>query len=377
FPDGGFRAWSVVAGASLLLFCTFGYANSVGVFMEYYQNHQLKDENPSDIAWIGSIQIFILFGGSLFGGPLFDRYGAKVIWPPAAVYIFSVLMTSLCHELWQFMLVQGILGGIAMGLTMGPAMAAVGQYFYKKRGAAMGLAIAGSSIGGVVFPIALSKMLYSSSLGFGWTIRVLGFLMLGLMIPACLAIRARLPPRNGTFFLLEAFKLKLYVAIIVAAFFLLIGLFTPFFYIPTYAVQHGMSSQLAAYLSSILNGASFAGRVIPGILADRLGALNMLMVAGISSGILIFCWQSITTNAGIIVFSLLYGFFSGAIVSLMNFALANTTPNPQNIGTYMGMGMACISFAVLIGPPINGALVRDYDSYTPALDFSGAMVLLG
>lgn len=30
FPDGGFRAWSVAAGASGVLFSTFGYANAFG-----------------------------------------------------------------------------------------------------------------------------------------------------------------------------------------------------------------------------------------------------------------------------------------------------------------------------------------------------------
>jgi MFS family permease len=48
------------------------------VFQEYYQTHQLKNTSPSTISWIGSIQIFFLFGGNLFGGPLFDRLGVKV-----------------------------------------------------------------------------------------------------------------------------------------------------------------------------------------------------------------------------------------------------------------------------------------------------------
>lgn len=30
FPEGGFRAWSVVIGTSCVLFCTFGYANAFG-----------------------------------------------------------------------------------------------------------------------------------------------------------------------------------------------------------------------------------------------------------------------------------------------------------------------------------------------------------
>lgn len=94
------------------------------------------------------------------------------------------MMTSLCKEYYQFMLAQGVVGGIAMGFCMAPAVAATGQYFNKKRGAAIGLAVAGSSLGGVIFPIALSKMLYNPSIGFGWSIRILGFIMFALLIPA-------------------------------------------------------------------------------------------------------------------------------------------------------------------------------------------------
>jgi len=43
----------------------------------------------------------------------------------------------------------------------------------------------------------------------------------------------------------------------------------------------------------------------------------------------------------------------------------------------MGMGMAVCSFATLIGPPINGALVTKYHSFMPAANCSGAFVILG
>lgn len=63
------------------------------VYQEYYQTHQLSHESPSTISWIGSLQIFFLFGGNCFGGPLFDRFGAKVhLSPPFA--LTQVLLIS-------------------------------------------------------------------------------------------------------------------------------------------------------------------------------------------------------------------------------------------------------------------------------------------
>lgn len=275
------------------------------------------------------------------------------------------------------MLAQGVLGGIATGMTMAPAMTAVSQYFDKKRGAAMGMAVAGSSVGGVIFPIALSKMLYNPALGFGWTTRIVGFIMLAVLAPCCFAIRARLPPRKKAFYILSAFKESRFVTLIVSAFLMILGVFIPIFYLPTYAIQYGMSAQLSSYLVAILNGASFFGRVIPGIMADKVGRINMFGVIGVCTGILIFCWQKITTNAGIIVFAAIYGFFSGAIVSLVTTCFTTVPKDPRNIGTYMGMGMMIVAFSALIGPPINGALVDRYHSFEQVSIFSGVVVVAG
>lgn len=315
--------------------------------------------------------------GNLFGGPLFDRFGAKTLWPPALIYLFSVFMTSLCTKYYQFMLAQGVLGGIAMGMTMAPCMAATGQYFHKNRGAALGLAIGGSSIGGVIFPIALSKLLSHESLGFGWTIRILAFLMTGLILPSCLAIRARLPPRKGKFFLPSAFTERQFVTLLATVSLMILGMFMPFFYLPTFALSKGMSIQLSSYLPSILNGASFFGRVIPGVLGDKLGRLNALCLAGTSTGLLVLCMQALENNAGIIVFAAFYGFCSGAIVSGMSVCIAQIPRSPTDIGTYLGMGMAVVSIPVLIGPPIDGVFVSQFGGYDQVAIFSGVVVLVG
>lgn len=220
---------------------------------------------------------------------------------------------------------------------MSPGIPAVAQYFNKKRGGAMGLAIGGSSIGGVVFPIALSRMLNHHKIGFGWSVRVCGFIIMAILLPACIAIKARLPPRKSQFLLPRAFLEPKFSTLVVCTFLLFLGMFTPLFFLPTYAVTKGMSPSMAFYLVAIINGASFPGRVIPGILADKLGRMNMLIAAGISSGILTLCWQRVEGNVGLIVFSAIFGFCSGAIVSGGVVALASCPDDPKNIGTYMGM----------------------------------------
>jgi MFS family permease len=66
--------------------------------------------------------------------------------------VLSVMMTSLCKEYYQFMLAQGIMGGIASGMLFAPVMTCVSHYFHDRRSAALGVTVSGSSIGGLIFP---------------------------------------------------------------------------------------------------------------------------------------------------------------------------------------------------------------------------------
>ncbi|PYH97114.1 putative monocarboxylate permease [Aspergillus ellipticus CBS 707.79] len=348
FPEGGLRAWIVALGNAGVMFCTLGYINSWGDYQASYEKVPLRDENPSAIAWIGSQRRFI--------------WRPTVVYPAALTYIFAIFMTSLCTKLYQFILAQGVLGGLANGECRRPWEQRLPQWFNKKRGAAMGLAIAGSSVGGVILPIVLNQLLNYTNLGFGWSIRLLGFIILGVLPPSCIAIKARLPPRKGKFLLPSAFKEPPYATLVICMFF---------------ALSQGWSPTLSFYVVSTFNAASFPGRVPPAILSDRVGRLNMLCVAGVSSGILGLCWQRVHGNAGIIVFTAVFGFCSGAIITGAAIPLASSAKDPRNIGTDMGMGMGVGSIATLIGPPISGALYDSYHGFDQVSIYCGIVCLFG
>lgn len=377
-PDGGLRAWLVALGAASTTFACLGLTNSFGVFQSYYATHLLRTSTPDAIAWIGSLSSFLQFAFGALAGPLFDRYGAEWIIRPAAVaYVLSVFLLSLCTQYWHFML-QTVLAGLSMAMMQFPAFAAVAQYFDRKRGAALGLVLAGSSVGGVVFPIALSRMLNGEDpLSFGWTVRIMGFVVLPLMVFSCLAIRGRLPPRKTEFFILGAFKEARFLGLAAAMFLAFLGMLTPLFFLPTYAASRGMEPALAGYLSAILNGASTFGRVIPGVMADKYGRLNVFALGSVATGVVVMCMDSATTTAGLVGYSVAFGFASGTIISGATAAFSICTDDMRNMGTYMGMGLAVGSFATLIGPPVNGAMLEKYGGFFEVSIFSGVMCLAG
>jgi MFS family permease len=136
------------------------------------------------------------------------------------------MLTSLCDKYWEFILCQGVFGGIATGFLYSPAAAVVGHYFHRKRPMAMGIITAGSALGGILYPVILDQLLNHSTIGFGWTQRIVAFIGLFMGIIAVVTIKPGVPPRKGTYFLLGAFSNMSYTLQIVGLFFVCWGLFT-------------------------------------------------------------------------------------------------------------------------------------------------------
>ncbi|KAJ5716852.1 MFS monocarboxylate transporter, partial [Penicillium malachiteum] len=239
FPEGGTKGWLAVLACWCVMFNTFGYINAFGIYEAYYKETFLKNETLSNNSWIGSLQTFFMFSAGLVSGPLMDRFGPKLIHP---IYSDQFMLTSLCTDYYQFILAQGVLGGLTNGLTYTPALTAVNHYFMKKRPLALGIASSGSSLAGVIFPVALDRMLNKTNLGFGWSVRIIGFLMLALSIIVCATVSSNAPKRkSGPPFVLGAWKNPTYTMQIAGLFLIIWAMLVPFFYIPSYAETIGIS----------------------------------------------------------------------------------------------------------------------------------------
>jgi MFS family permease len=118
--------------------------------------------------------------------------------------------------------------------------------------------------------------------------------------------------------------------------------------------------------------ASGYGRVVPNLIAGKIGSLNIFAPAAVISALLAFCWIAINSVLGLVVFGVLYGVSSGAIVSTL---APLSSPDMKNIGTRMGMAFAIASVGLLIGNPIAGVLLKG-GSYVGLQVFSGACLLV-
>ncbi|KAJ5157024.1 MFS-type transporter dbaD [Penicillium canariense] len=362
--DTGFSAWMQVLGSFFLFFNSWGVINTWGAYQTYYEQNLLASTSSSTIAWIGSLQSFLLMMIGVITGPLFDAgYFRGLICFANFMLPFGLMMTSISTKYWHLILAQGICVGLAAGCLFVPSVALLPQYFRRKRGLANGLAASGSSIGGVVYPIMFNQL--QKKVGFPWATRALGFLCFGTILISLSIMRIRFAPKEKRkLYQFSAFKDPAYCLFTAAMFLGFLGFYNFLFYVQSYAIDTGVvDHNLGFYLVSMLNAASTFGRIGPNFLADHLGPLNMLTPAVTITSILAFAWIGVHTVAGLIILAVLYGFFSGGFVSLPPVVMASMTPDVRDLGTRLGMVFAATSLGVLIGTPIGGAILADTNRY--------------
>ncbi|OAA66539.1 Major facilitator superfamily domain, general substrate transporter [Niveomyces insectorum RCEF 264] len=384
-PDGGWEAWSVVFGAWCTSFCSFGWINSVGIFQNYYENGPLKDYSASTISWIPSLQIFFMMGMGPIIGRLFDAYGPRhVLFCGTILAVFGLMMASLSTQYYQFLLAQGVCSAIGVSGVFQPALSCIPGWFTKHRGAAFGILSTGSSLGGVIFPIMVSRLI--ERVGYGWAMRASAFLILGLLVCANLTVRSRLhangaraPPLTRAQ-MQQPFHEVGFVLLLLGLFFLTFGIFAPINYIPVQALATGsVDFSLSQYLVSIFNACSLVGRLLSGWLADRIGKFNTFMLSGYMSGILVLAlWIPGKSQPALIAFSSLFGFASGAYVSLLASLVAQVSPHKE-MGYRTGLVFLVGSIPGLITSPIAGAILGDFahGNWVGVQVFAGVLLLVG
>ncbi|KAL5342267.1 major facilitator superfamily domain-containing protein [Aspergillus crustosus] len=359
-PNGGLVAWLHVAGGFMLFFNTWGMLNTFGVFQTYYESGALFDRPSSDISWIGSIQATMLLLVGFFTGPIYDRGYLRVLLIAGSFgIVFGTMMLSLCKEYWQVLLAQGFCVGIGAGCLFVPCVSILPTYFSTRLGAALGLAVSGSSLGGIIYPIVLNRLI--EPIGFGWAVRVIGFIALATLILPIIVMKQRVkPPKARALIDWSAITDIPYMTLVLAGLIAFMGLFTLFFYISYVgSARHLTSNDMAFYLVPILNAASCFGRTIPNAMADKFGPFNLITPCCALVGVCILCLISVTNEAGLIVIAIFSGFFSGALIGLPPLCFVALAEDKSKIGTRIGMGFGMMALGVLAGGPGAGDILGE------------------
>lgn len=412
-PDGGIRAWIQVVGCFFLVrTCSdpssstsfllvrysllttpqwnsvWGFTFSYGQYQDYYERHYLTTTSSSAISWIGSIQSFLLILSGLWCGPVFDwGYYAYLIVFGAILSTLGIFMLSFSTLYWQIFITQGLCIGFGCGMLFVPSMALLARSFTKNRSIAVGVTTCGAPVGGIVYTVMFEALL--PKLGFAWTVRALGFYMLGTY---CLAIPLVLVgAENGKslssgqrrkLFDKDALKDLPFWSYSMVTFATFMAYLVPYFYMPYYSqTVLGVSSSKATWTLVISQAASIPGRLLAATAANYFGVMVAWTGCAVISGVVCFAWIGVKSYTGFAIFCAFYGAFSGPLVPLPPSIFPVVCPDPKVLGTRLGMAQSISSIANLIGPPIAGAVLKaqnpDGKHFLGVQLFTGLLMALG
>ncbi|KAL9056370.1 MAG: hypothetical protein Q9162_002961 [Coniocarpon cinnabarinum] len=288
-------------------------------------------------------------------------------------------MLSLIHEYWQAVLAQAIVVGLGAGCLFVPSVAIISTYFTTRISTAIGVAATGSSLGGVIYPIMFYKLV--PEVGFPWAVRILGFMALGLLAIPCIVMKMRVkPPAKRKLFSIEAFKEVPYTLFCIGSIAGFMGLYVIFFYISYYGYASGLTNEsLSFYLIPILNAASTFGRLLPNIVADKVGPLNLMGPSAVISSVITYSAIATNSSAGVVLVAAFYGFCSGTFVSLPPSIVVKLTPvnKRYTIGTRLGMYFTCGSIGALVGGPVAGIILTSENHFSRMFIFGGSLLMAG
>ncbi|KAF9691274.1 hypothetical protein EKO04_010774 [Ascochyta lentis] len=376
-PEGGWVAWTAVLACFLVIMNTWGMIISFGVFQTYYVSvlHQAR----SDIAWVGSIAVFLLFFMGIVSGSLTDAgYFRATTIAGAVLVVLGTFMTSLTRTYWQIILAQGLCTGLGNGLLLTPMMTLITTYFRRRLALVMGIAACGSVTGGLIYPSMARTLL--PTIGFGWTLRAMGFIQLGTFAIALMCSRPKRTPKKSAPILDWAvFREPVFTLYLVGSFLAFVGVFFPFFFLSSYAREkQGMSYTQSLNLTLTLNGIGFAARLLPSLIARYVGTLNMFITFVFCSAICMYTWIPVHSTPGLYIWTAFYSLSVGGVQSLFLAVVPVINSDISKIGARLGIISAAVGIGALIGSPISGVIIASNGgSYAGAQAFSGSTLVAG
>ncbi|KAI0433929.1 major facilitator superfamily domain-containing protein [Xylaria sp. FL1042] len=374
YPEGGSEAWLVVLGAWCAMIPSMGLLNTLAILQAWVSENELPDLPESTVGWIFSSYAFFLYFTGAQTGPIFDAYPVRLLVIPGSIGIVASLFF---FKFYQYLLSFGVLGGISSSLLFNPSISAVGHWFYRKRALATGVACTAGGIGGVVFPLII--LYVAPRLGFGWALRIVGFVCVGAGITASCLLRKRLPPNKkaGASVDLKSLSEPRFASTALATFLIEFAVFIPYTYICSHAIHAGLDRQTAYLLNVLLNVGAVPGRALPGYIADRFGSFNTMCVTAFACvATILALWYTAGTNpAQVISFAPLFGFWSGAAISLTPVCIGQVC-RTEDYGKRSGTAFFLASFGALVGIPIAGAILElNNGSYHGLIIFAGVLYL--
>jgi MFS family permease len=363
--------WVIVAVGALMTCVGIGSMFSLAVFLQ-----PISAATGWTRAGVSSAMTldFLTMGVAGFGwGALSDRFGTRIVVLTGAVLLgLGLVLASHATHLIEFQLVYGVLIGLAAGSFYAPMIAAAASWFEDHRSLAVSLVSAGMGVA----PMTVSPFARWLITTYDWrtaqlTIGIAAWL---LLVPAALLVR-RPPSATATaaasragagndpgMKVGEALRSPQFLVLALTFFACCAAHSGPIFHTVSYAISCGLPVMAAVTIYSVEGLSGLGGRVLLGVLADRLGVKPVLvaglMVQALAAGTYYFVSRLGAFYSVAVVFGLAYG----GVMPLYA-VLAREYFGPRIMGTVFGAAAMVSSLGMALGPLVGGWIFDTFGGY--------------
>jgi MFS family permease len=365
-----FYGWVVVAAGGLIGCVAAGAIFALAVYLQ-----PIGEDTGWSRASISSAMtlVFVVMGVSGFGwGMVSDRFGARpVVLAGGVLLATGLVVASQATSPIMFQLAYGVLVGAAGGAFFAPLIATTTLWFDKNLGLAVSLVSAGIGMA----PLTLSPLTAWLIQAYGWRSAMLtvSVLVLVVILPTAFFIRRPERPAHaagaeavvhpGGATVWDALRTPQFIALASAYFFCCAAHSGPIFHTISYAMLCGVSAMAAVSIYSVEGLAGLGGRLLFGVLADRVGVKRVLIAGLLIQALVIAAYVQASQLAHFYALAVVLGAADGGVMPLYA-VLARGYFSPSIMGGVLGAATMTSSLGMSFGPLAGGWAYDQFGTYT-------------
>ncbi|TPI70803.1 MFS transporter [Mesorhizobium sp. B3-1-3] len=376
--------WVIVAAGALMTCVALGAMFSLAIFLEPMS----LDTNWSRTGISSAMTLnFLVMGlGGFACGAIYDRVGARPVVLAGAVLLgLSLVVASRADSLLVFQLSYGVIVGLAASAFFAPMIALTTAWFDTNRSLAVSLVSAGMGVA----PMTISPFARWLITAYDWRTAMfdIGIMAWVLLLPAVFLVRqpaAAITTADGTpapaaddpgMSVGQALRSPQFIVLGLTFFACCAAHSGPIFHMVSYAMSCGVAPMAAVSIYSVEGLAGLGGRILYGVLGDRLG-VKPVLVAGLAiQGLVIAAYLTVGQLDQFYLLAVIFGATYGGVMPLYA-VLAREYFGLRIIGTILGAATMLSSLGMSLGP-LAGGMIYDATASYHWLFIGSALIGLG